>query len=91
MAFSRSSLARVSGANSDAGSIWIYTTADTVATANTVDYFLEATGEINLNDIIFIVSSTGGTPVVTINYCNAQSATSIDVTDGLVVTATDSD
>jgi hypothetical protein len=91
MAFSRSGLARLGSSNSDAGAVWVYKTADTVATVNTADYFLPAINEIKLNDIIFVTSSTGGTPVITINYCNANNGTSIDVTDGLVVTATDSD
>lgn len=71
--------------------IWIYTTADTVATVNTADYFLTANDILSVNDIIFVVSSTGGTPVHTINIVNAVSSTSVDVSDGLVITATDSD
>jgi len=91
MAFTRASLARVSGANSNAGAMWMYSTADTVATVNTVDYFLAAIDEIKLNDWLMIQSSTGGTPVLTINYCNSNTGAVIDVTDGLVVTATDGD
>lgn len=71
--------------------IWIYTTADTVATVNTADYFLTANDILSVNDIIFVVSSTGGTPVHTINIVNAVSSTTVDVSDGLVITATDSD
>ena len=43
------------------------------------------------NDVIIAVTSTGGTPVVTLTYANAASATAVDVVDGLTVTATDSD
>tara|TARA_A200000159_G_C7324331_1_gene340246 strand:- start:425 stop:703 length:279 start_codon:yes stop_codon:yes gene_type:complete len=71
--------------------IWIYTTADTVATVNTADYFLTANDILSVNDMIFVVSSTGGTPVHTINIVNAVSSTTVDVSDGLVITATDSD
>lgn len=91
MAFSRSGLQRIGGANSDAGSLWMYSSTDTVATINTADYFLDAINEINVNDVLLIASSTGGTAVVTINYCNSNDGSAIDVTDGLVVTATDSD
>jgi len=71
---------------------WIYTTADTVATANTADYFLTASRLLKVNDIIFIVSSTDGTPVHTINIVNSVTIDSaVDVSDGLVITATDSD
>lgn len=91
MAFNRDNLARLGTANSNAGALWMYKTADTIADVNTADYFLDAIDEIKLNDVIFVVSSTGGTPVVTITYCNANNGTAIDVVDGLTVTATDSD
>ena len=42
-------------------------------------------------DVIIAVTSTGGTPVVSLVYAKDVSATAIDVTDGLTVTATDSD
>jgi len=71
--------------------IWMYHTADTVATVNTADYFLTANDILTTNDIIFVVSSTGGTPVHTINIVNASSSSTVDVSDGLVITATDSD
>ena len=70
---------------------WLYTTPDTVADANTADYMLLANDVLTVNDIIFIVSSTGGTPVHTINIVNAVSSTTVDISDGLVITATDSD
>lgn len=91
MAFTRDSLARIGSANSNAGGMWLYKTADTIATVNTADYFLAAINEIKLNDVIFVTSSTGGTPVVSIAYCNGNDGSAIDVTDGLTVTATDSD
>lgn len=89
MAFARSGLARVSGANSDAGSMWMYSSADAIATIIAADYFLEAINEINVNDVIFVASSTEGTPAITITYCNANDGTTIDVVDGLLVPATD--
>lgn len=91
MAFSRDGLAKIASSAGDAPSIFSYTTADTVATVNTANYFLDAIAEINLGDVLFVFSSTGGTPVMTINYCNSNTGTAIDVTDGLVVTATDTD
>lgn len=91
MAFARSGLAKIASCAGDAPSIFAYTTADTIADVNTADYFLSAINEINLGDIIFVYSSTGGTPVMTITYCNANDGSTIDVVDGLTVTATDSD
>lgn len=90
MAFSRDGLYQV-GPGGNSPRLWMYSTEDTVATVNTADYFLDAINELSLNDVLFVVSSTGGTPVVTINYVNANDGTTIDVTDGLVVTATDTD
>jgi len=91
MAFARSGLTKIGSGTGDAPSMWSYTTADTVATVNTADYFLDAINEIKVNDVIIVASSTGGTPVLTINYCNSNTGSAIDVTDGLVITATDSD
>lgn len=91
MAFSRDGLSKVASSAGDAPSIFSYTTADTIATVNTADYFLDAINEIELGDVLFVYSSTGGTPVMSIVYCNANDGSSIDVTDGLTVTATDTD
>lgn len=91
MAFSRDGLSKIGGQNSDAFAVWAYKTADTIATVNTADYFLSAINEINLGDMILVYSSTGGTPVMTIAYVNANNGTTIDIVDGLTVTATDTD
>jgi len=77
MAFQRTELARLGGVNTDAGVLWMYKTADTIADVNTADYFLTAINEISLNDVIIVVSSTGGTPVVTIAYCNENDGTKV--------------
>lgn len=71
--------------------LWTYTTADAVADVNTEDYFVEAKDLVNLNDIIFVVSSTGTTPVVTITYFNQSDGTNVDVVAGNVLLATDAD
>ena len=92
MAFTLNTLSRQSaGANSDAPTFWAYSTTDTIADVNTADYFLAAIDRIKAGDVIFVYSSTGGTPVMTITYCNANDGTTIDVVDGLTVTATDTD
>lgn len=91
MAFSRSGLSRIGSSAGDAPTIYSYTTTDTIATVNTADYFLDAINEIEVNDVIFVASSTGGTPVISIVYCNSNTGSAIDVTDGLTVTATDTD
>lgn len=89
MAFARQGLARVSGANSDSGTMWMYKSTDAIATVIAVDYFLPAILELKLNDVIFVVSSTGGTPAITITYVNSNTGSVIDVVNGLLVPATD--
>jgi len=89
MAYSASGLTLIGG--SSAQRMWIYTSADTIADINTEDYFLEAIDMINKNDVMFIVSSTGGTPVISTAYCNQSDGTNIDIVNGVAVTATDSD
>jgi len=89
MAFSADGLTLVGG--SSAQRMWIYTSADAIADINTEDYFLDAIGMINKNDVMFIVSSTGGTPVVSTAYCNQSDGTNIDIINGVAVTNTDSD
>lgn len=89
MAYSASgltSLASGSGVN-----LWHYTTTDTIATVNTAGYFNDAIGMIRSLDVIIAVTSTGGTPVISLVYAKDVSSSAIDVTDGLTVTATDSD
>lgn len=91
MAFSRSGLARLGSANSDAGALWIYKTTDTAATVNTADYFLDAIDEIKLNDVMILITDTGGTPAVVISYVNANNGSTIDIADGTTISATDTD
>lgn len=70
---------------------WLYVSADTLADINTANYMLLANDVLTVNDMITIVSSTGGTAVHTINIVNAVSSSAVDLSDGLVITATDSD
>ena len=90
MAYDKANLTRLSGGSGV--NLWHYTTTDTIATVNTAAYFTgESLNMIKLNDVIIAVTSTGGTPVVTLTYANASTGSAIDVVDGLTVTATDSD
>jgi D-arabinose 5-phosphate isomerase GutQ len=89
MAYTPASLTRLAGASGV--SLWHYSTEDTVATVNTSGYFNDATAMLRLNDVILCISSTGGTPVVSQLYVNSNSSGVVDVTDGVVVTATDTD
>jgi hypothetical protein len=89
MAYTASSLVRIGGGSGRA--LWYYTSADTVADANTAGYFNDAASMLNLNDLIMTVTSTGGTPVITHAYVNANNGSVVDITNGVVVTNTDGD
>jgi N-acetylmuramic acid 6-phosphate (MurNAc-6-P) etherase len=89
MAYTASSLIRIGGGSGQA--FWYYTSADTIADANTAGYFNDAAAMLNLNDVIMTVTSTGGTPVITHAYVNANNGSVVDITNGVVVTNTDGD
>jgi len=89
MAYTASSLTRLAGASGV--SLWHYSTADTIATVNTAGYFNDAAAMMSVNDVIIAVTSTGGTPVVSHTYVNANNGSTVDVVDGVAITNTDSD
>ena len=89
MAFDAANLTRLAGGSGV--SLWHYTTADTIATVNTAGYFNNAANMVKLNDVIIAVTSTGGTPVVSHTYVNANNGSTVDVVDGVAITNTDSD
>jgi hypothetical protein len=72
-------------------SMYAYSTADAIADVNTAGYFNALASLLRVGDVIFCFTSTGGTPAMSIVWVNANSGTVVDVTDGLTVTATDSD
>lgn len=89
MAFNAANLNRLAGASGVA--LWHYATTDAVADVNTAGYFNSAANMLNLNDVIIAVTSTGGTPVISHLYVNANNGTTVDVIDGVAITNTDSD
>tara|TARA_R110002051_G_scaffold223591_1_gene286851 strand:+ start:1253 stop:1534 length:282 start_codon:yes stop_codon:yes gene_type:complete len=93
MAFARAGWNPIGGQSKSgsAPSIYAYTTADTVAVCNTAAYFNTMSDILNVGDLIFINSSTGGTLVATLNYVLTNASGVVDVTDGTVLASTDSD
>tara|TARA_S200000501_G_C20849830_1_gene755216 strand:- start:532 stop:801 length:270 start_codon:yes stop_codon:yes gene_type:complete len=89
MAYDKSNLTRLAGGSGL--NLWHYTTTDTIATVNTAGYFNDSANMFNVNDVIIAVTSSGGTPVVSLTYCNSATATTVDIVDGDAITATDSD
>lgn len=92
MAYSATGL-NAAGGQSKAGNapqIWTYTSADSIATVNTTAYFNDASSLLKVGDIIFVYDSA--TPTMSITYVVSNtSAGVVDITDGLTVTATDTD
>lgn len=75
----------------NAPSVHTYSTADTIGDVNTAGYFNSIASLLKVGDIIFCFTSTGGTPAMSVVWVNSNTGTVVDVTDGLTVTATDSD
>lgn len=87
MAFASSGLTRVGGDSN--GSLWMYTSADAIATVNTAGYFNSAANMLDVRDLIIVRD----TNVPTSNFCTVLSNTGsvVDVSDGTAVAETDGD
>jgi len=91
MAYSSTGL-NAAGGQSKAGNapqIWTYTSADSIATVNTTAYFNDASSLLKVGDIIFVYDSA--TPTMSIVFVLSNASGVVDVSDGLTVTATDTD
>jgi hypothetical protein len=91
MAYSSTGL-NSAGGQSKAGNapqIWTYTSADSIATVNTTAYFNDASSLLKVGDIIFVYDSA--TPTMSIVFVLSNASGVVDVSDGLTVTATDTD
>jgi hypothetical protein len=87
MAYASSGLTRVGGDSN--GSLWMYTSADAIATVNTSGYFNDAANMLDVRDLIIVRD----TNVPTSNFCTVLSNTGsvVDVSDGTAVAETDGD
>lgn len=73
-------------------SIYAYSTPDTLADVNTTGYFNPLTLTLRVGDLIYGVTSTGGTPVAAFYYVLSNTAAGVvDVNDGTVLASTDTD
>lgn len=92
MAFSSTGFNTASASKAgNAPSIHTYSTTDAIADVNTSGYFNTIASILKVGDLIFCFTSTGGTPANSIVWVNSNTGTVVDVTDGLTVTATDTD
>lgn len=88
MAYTHPNLQRVGPSNSDAPTLWTYSTADTQATVNTSGYFNDASADLTVGDLIFVHHGSGAVVQYAVNS-NASGV--VDVTDGLATGTTDTD
>ena len=72
-------------------SLYAYTTADAIGDVNTSGYFNALADTLAVGDVIFARTSTGGTQALSIVYVASNASGVVDVTDGLTITATDTD
>ena len=87
MAYAASGLARIGGDSN--GSLWMYSTTDTIATVNTSGYFNSAASMLAVRDLIIVCDTNAPTT----NFVNVLSNTGtvVDVSDGTAVVETDGD
>ena len=91
MAFVKTDLQAIGGQAGTAPTMWSYTTADTIATANTAGYFNDASLVLGVGDLIYCWTTNGGTPVAVLTQVLSNAAGVVDVADGTVLAATDTD
>jgi hypothetical protein len=92
MAFSTTGFTVFGAAKSgNAPSLYGYATADTIADVNTSGYFNSMADTLRVGDVILTRTSTAGTQALSWVYVASNASGVVDVTDGLTITATDSD
>jgi len=93
MAFSATGFNAVGG-QSKAGTapcIYTYSSTDAQSVIRASGYFNTVASILKVGDLIFCYSATGGTPVMSTAYVNSNTGSVVDITDGVTVTATDTD
>jgi hypothetical protein len=93
MAFSATGFNAIGGQSKSGNgpSIWSYSTTDAQSVIRASGYFNSVASVLKVGDIIFCYSATGGTPVMSTAYVNSNASGVVDITDGVTVTATDTD
>lgn len=80
MAYTSSDLKKIAGGSNG---VFLYHSTDAIGTIDDADYFLGATNELKVGDIIIAVGSTGGTRTVDmIVVSSATGATTVTTING---------
>lgn len=87
MAYAASNLSQL--AHGGGFKLWVYSSADAIATVNTAGYFNDAANMLSVRDLMIVVDTN--TP--TTHFCTVLSNTGsvVDVSDGTAVAETDGD
>ena len=91
MAYIKTNLQAIGGQVGDSPTLWSYRTADTIAAVNTEGYFNDASEVLEVGDLIYLWTSTGGTPVAVLSQVLSNASGVVDIADGTVLAATDTD
>jgi hypothetical protein len=93
MAFSATGFNTIGGQSKagNAPAIYTYSSADAQSVIRASGYFNAVASILKVGDLIFCYSATGGTPVMSTAYVVSNASGVVDITDGVTVTATDTD
>lgn len=91
MAFVRTDLHAIGGTTGEAPAMYSYTTTDAMSVVRAAGYFNNASSILNVNDLIYIVSASGGTPAPYFTFVNSNTGGVVDIVDGLAIPTTDTD
>jgi hypothetical protein len=92
MAYSSTGFTTVSASKrGSAPSIYAYKTADALATVRVSGYFNALANTLAVGDLIYAVTSTGTTAVCSLTQVLSNASGVVDVADGTVLAATDTD
>ena len=88
MAYAASGLSMLATANGF--SLWHYSSADAIAAVNRAGYFTgDSVNMLAVRDVIIVVDTN--TPTTSLVSVLSNDGTTVDVSDGLAITETDSD
>ena len=93
MAYSSTGFNAIGGQSKagNAPAIYTYSSTDAQSVIRASGYFNSVASILKVGDLIFCYSATGGTPVMSTAYVVSNASGVVDITDGVTVTATDTD
>ena len=74
-----------------APSVYAYKTTDALSAVRAAGYFNDLADTLQVGDLVYCVTSAGGTAVASLNYVLSNTGGVVDVNDGTVLANTDTD